>query len=48
MHHRDATILPYIAIFTTAIQYNTPDKNINILLIAIYCNVLQHLLPSKL
>ena len=27
-----------------AIQYNMPDKNIDILLIAIYCNML----PSKL
>ena len=39
VHIRDATILQYnylyIAIFTTAIQYNTPDKNIDILLIAI-------------
>ena len=25
--YRDATILQYIAIFTTAIQYKTPDKN---------------------
>ena len=40
---RDATTLQYvyryIAISIAAIQYNTPDKNINIL---------QHLLPSKL
>ena len=41
-YYRDATILQYIdiiAIFATAIQYNTPDKNIDILLIAIYCNI---------
>ena len=38
---RDATILQYInilAISIAAIQYNTPDKNIDILLLAIYCN----------
>ena len=26
IHFRDATILQYIAIFITAIQYNTPDE----------------------
>ena len=42
---RDATILQYIdkiryiAISVAAIQYNTPYKNIDILLIAIYCNI---------
>ena len=49
---KNATILQYIniriAVSIAAIQYNTPDKNIDILLIAIYCNILQHLLPSKL
>ena len=45
---RDVTILQYITIFIAAIQYNTPDKNIDILLIAIYCNISQYLLPSKL
>ena len=41
-------IYRYIAISIAAIQYNTPDKNIDILLIAMYYNILQHLLPSKL
>ena len=39
--NRDVTILQYIVIFIAAIQYNTPDKNIDILLIAIYCDILQ-------
>ena len=41
---RDATILQYIAIFIATIQYNTNDKDIDIIA---YCNILQHLLPSK-
>ena len=46
---RDVTILQYIDILQySLLQYNTTDKNIDILLIAIYCDILQHLLPSKL
>ena len=40
------TILQYIAIFITAIQYNTPDKNVDIFLPVLpflqYGNILQY------
>ena len=38
----DVTILQY-TIFIATIQYNTPNKNIDILLIAIYCDILQYI-----
>ena len=42
---RGETILKYcyIAIFTTAIQYNMAIENIDILHIAIYCNILLYI-----
>ena len=37
------SICTYIAISIAAMQYNTPYKNIDILLIAIYCDILQYI-----
>ena len=54
MYYTDATILHLFFYFLQYIDIyccntiHAHDKNIDILLIAVYCDILQHLLPSKL